>query len=353
MRISMTCAAVIISMTTSLFATASFGWGQRGHHSICAVATRLLQDQDLAQHMNSRKDLLGHVCNLPDVSWRNQGEATKSGDEAHFLDPQNLDLMAKDVPLSIADIYAQYQGKPSKRLGRNIDVAKDLGTIWWRMDQFFRVGFESAKKAIDLSKTDQTKAPKTPSGMTPTDQAIYDMVTAFGLMGHFVGDASQPMHNDVDYDGWDVGHGGLHSYYESRVVDALPLDLDSRVFAVAKKYDWSQLGSTTIERMRSMSTVAQSELSKVIELDKVESPSGADANGVKYPARRKSPRETAHLFADLIIEQMARSASLLAFTMDLAVAEAKSDKTDRIPFSKYRSYNYPLDTPFIGLDYLP
>jgi hypothetical protein len=60
------------------------------------------------------------------------------------------------------------------------------------------------------------------------------MLIAMGIMGHFVGDAGQPYHNSANFNGQKDGHFGIHSYYESELVDEIPASLQSEVYASAK-----------------------------------------------------------------------------------------------------------------------
>jgi hypothetical protein len=44
---------------------------------------------------------------------------------------------------------------------------------------------------------------------------------------HYVGDANQPLHCTVNYDGWDTGNGGIHSRHESTMITSYLGQLDT------------------------------------------------------------------------------------------------------------------------------
>ena len=89
--------AIFILLNTSL----AFGWGERGHHVICEVASRLVKEPALARFLKSKGHQLGHVCNLHDVQWKSLGAIAKSGDAAHFMDPENLNYEISKVPTEL------------------------------------------------------------------------------------------------------------------------------------------------------------------------------------------------------------------------------------------------------------
>src|SRR4051794_17611826 len=76
----------------------AFAWGERGHHTICEVATHLVQNGQLKSFMQSKGHEFGHLCNIPDIYWRDMGPVAKSGDDAHFLNPENLNYTADSLP---------------------------------------------------------------------------------------------------------------------------------------------------------------------------------------------------------------------------------------------------------------
>jgi hypothetical protein len=325
---------------------AVFAWGERGHHAICEVATRLTREAPLAQFLKSRGHMMGHLCNIPDIYWRGLGEQSRSGNPTHYIEPDRLGLTFAEFPADLTEVLKQYDGKENAKLGRVVNLLDDVGSLWWRADQFFRRAVDSAKQL------------NSPANAKPHDEkaayekAVFDMIVAMGVMGHFVGDVSMPYHNTIDFDGWDKGRGGIHSYYESQCVDALPMDLTEQVYTLAKtlpRRSTSEKPRTVPERMREMSIIAYGEIGKVEAMDKILKPSAVkEENGtsVRTPAQRPTPDEAAKRFGKLILPELARSARLLAELWDDIYIQAGKPN-----LSKYRSFKYPLQPDFVPPDY--
>jgi hypothetical protein len=176
-----------------------------------------------------------------------------------------------------------------------------------------------------------------------------------GLMGHFVGDSSMPLHNTSDYDGWKANHGGLHSYYEGAIVEALPDTLTAEVSAQALKLVKARkpAGAATIaDWIKSLSVISNKEVASVYAADKMETPSaveiGPDGKEKRTYGKRVDADKAYPAFKKLIISELARSAASLAQMWDQMYVEA-----GRPDLTKYKSYRYPLQPDFVAMDYMP
>jgi hypothetical protein len=179
------------------------------------------------------------------------------------------------------------------------------------------------------------------------------MVVSLGLMGHFVGDASQPLHNTADYDGYATGHGGLHAYYEDEVVSQFDGDLQSRVLEEARTLKQAKClkPPTVIEKMKALSEASLDELKPILELDPLKKPSmTGNERGMqlKTPAEREGAAVGYKRYNGIIVTELSRSALLLAKLWDDAYIEAGRPK-----LVTSKSYQYPLTVEFIAPDYLP
>ena len=296
-------------------------WGERGHHTICEVATRLVQEPILKKYLHSRHHMMGHDCNIPDIYWRDLPPEDPLGDSAHFMNPEKAGLTIDTVPLSFAEYLDSLKTDDSSETR-----AKIAGSMWWRAEQFYRLG---VKAVADHSAPNQF-----------TD-GIYAFMVNIGLMGHFVGDASQPYHNTVNYDGWANGHGGIHSFYESTCVDQLDFGFETVVFRKGlrvKTYEGS-----VVSVLKQLSMVSISELAEIEAADKVVEPSHDKVHAV-----RNAPQAACKAFTPLITSQLARASAQLAALWDRAFVEA-----GRPDLSKYHSYRYPLNPDRIAIDYIP
>jgi hypothetical protein len=318
----------------------SLGWGERGHHVICEVATRLVESEELFRFLQGRGHMSGHVCNIPDIHWKSHPENAKEIDASHFMDPENLKYKISEVPVDLNRVA-------SEKSKSKEELALELGTLWWRAEQFYRSAVDGVKLAKNASFPDKDELQ---SKTHPYNWGIFEFVTQISLMGHFVGDASMPYHNTSDYDGWEHGRGGIHAYYESMSVSAMELDLESNVFEQAtalKKRTGAlktKLNRSVVEMMKELSVESAGEIPQVEALDKILSPSDKET---KTYAKRPPVEQGAKVFKELIYSQMARSSLLLATFWEKAWEEGGS-----VSFKGYRSYQYPLAPKIVPLDYL-
>ncbi len=321
----------LLSLTLS---HALYGWGERGHHVLCEVATRLVANPELSEFLQGRGHQAGHVCNIPDILWRNLPAQDKAGENSHFLDPEPFGYTLDTLPLVFADI-ATAKGVTRAKL------AVDLGSLWWRADQFFRRAKANAT-AIGLA-TLPTSA-QLQDNSHPYNQAVYQFFTDLYLMGHFAGDASMPYHNTSDYDGWQKGRGGIHSYFESAAVTAQPLQLAEWVYQAAVLLRaQSGVWTSATQKIRAVSIQAMREMPELDALDVLVKPSVA---ATKTAAKRPPVKESAKRFKSLLVKELARSAALLAEMWDAAY-EAGGKPNLKV----YRSYRYPLMPDYVPLDY--
>lgn len=331
---------------------AAFAWGGRGHHTICSAAVHLVQNKTLSEFLKYRPHIMGHLCNIPDVYWKSlPPSVSKSGGPAHYIDPEILGLPIKDIPADFATLEKTFTGKPNQfKSGAMIfSVPDDVGSLWWRADQFNR---RIVDRRDAMSKIVAPKGGKEEQDDNlPYNKEIYDMMVNMGLMGHFIGDVSQPLHNTADHDGWAAGHGGLHGYYEELAVSEAPADLEARVVQAArriKKAPWLE-NKPVVERMRLMSEESAKELPKLFAKDPIKKKSELKKDKgmeVRAVAERESNAVGWRKFESMIVGDMARSARLLAALWDQQYVDL--GKPD---LSAYRSYHYPLEPDYVAPDY--
>lgn len=338
-----------------LFSENTLAWGLRGHDSICQAATFLTTPPQLQSFLKMRAPEMGHLCNVPDTYWRSlPGQAKDLGNPTHFMDTEILGLPTDKVPLDYEKIIAEFQGKPSPLNKDEIikSIPTELGSMWWRADQFVRRGIDFGTKAKSSALPKDRKEEQ--NDTLPFNQSVREMLNSMGVLGHFVGDAGQPYHSTVDYDGYGTGNGGIHGFYEHEVVAEVDAKLLSDIVARAQvlKKTWKLKGNV-LERMRELSKISQTEIKKIAALDKVKTPSVfKKENGIeikKAAEREENLAANAALikkYRPLIVEQMARSAYLLSeFWNEIYEKSGSPD------LKAYKSYKYPLQPDFVAPDY--
>ncbi len=332
----------------------ALAWGGRGHAAICEAAVFLVKEPGLKEYLKNKPQMMGHLCNMPDFFWRSfPAEATKLGNPTHFIDPEITGLKVSEIPLDFKQIVDTYTGKPNlfKKEATIFNVPSEFGSMWWRADQFYRRFLAFGK---DLAASEAPKNPKEATDDNlPYNKAVYEMAVSLGLMGHFVGDASQPLHNTADYDGYASGHGGLHAYYEDLVVSEFDGDLSSRVLKEARTMKNPKFlkPKTVVEKMKALSESSADELKMIFKVDPVKKPSTVVSEkgmDIKKAAERESPAVGYKKFNKIMVTELARASVLLAHLWDQAYAEA-----GKPAMTSSKIYKYPLSVDFIAPDYLP
>ncbi len=344
-------ALTIFSILT--FSTVSaFSWGGRGHSAICESAVFLLKNQQLKEFLQNKPQIMSYLCNIPDTHWRSLSpEIRKLGDHGHFVNAENLGMKIKDIPTDYRAIVKTYTGQPSKVKDNSTiySVPEELGSNWWRADQFYRraIADGAEMKALEAPKNSKDEQ----NDELPYNKHAYGMLVNLGLIGHFIGDASQPFHNTSDYDGYAAGHGGIHAYYEDASVAFFDADLTARVTKKARSMKTPNFvkQKTFVENMKVFSEVAAEDLKAILKLDPVIKPSTLKIEkgmSIRTPAERKDASVGFKKFENLILTHMARSSYLLAHAWDEAYKAAGQPSV-----KAYKSYRFPHSADFVTPDY--
>jgi len=194
-------------------------WDYEEHHAINELALASLPADfggfTLTPALKHRIAFLGGE---PD-RWRNVGDLPLKNANVpdHYLDledlklygltPETLPLMRYDFAADIARARAAYPEKfPPIDPARDADHTRELdGFLPWAITEYY----EKLKSCFSYLKTFQKY------GGTPEEiaNARANVVYVMGVMGHFVGDGSQPLHTTVYFNGW-VGNNP-HGYTTS------------------------------------------------------------------------------------------------------------------------------------------
>lgn len=343
---------LIPTLLSLLVGSTTLAWGGRGHNSICEAAVHLVQNTELRDFLKFKPHIMGHLCNVPDVYWKSlSSDARKLGDTAHYINAEKLGLKIGDIPTDYRKIIQDYTGKPSKENAAVTlySVPDELGSSWWRADQFYRLAVEAGKKAQSSEAPKDFKDEQ--NNELPYNKAMFEMIVNMGLMGHFVGDNGQPFHCTSDHDGYAANHGGIHSFYEEVVVAQFDADLIARIVKEAKllKSPGFVKKPTPIENMRALSEVSFADVKDVLKADVLVKPSTLTVDkgmSLKKPAERKAPAEAFKRFDKLIIKEMARSSLLLAHLWDQVFKAAGEPNV-----KAYKSFLYPFTPDFVKPDY--
>lgn len=366
------------------FSSQAFSWGGRAHAALCEAAVFLVESPNLKEYLLNKPHMMGHLCNIPDIYWRSlPSNLTMHGNPTHYVEPEMIGLQPKEVPTDFSLLMSKYTGQENKvqqiknqnvsgtvssvtasagsspSANASSDTTKisslplEMGTNWWRADQFFRIALAAGK---DLkNQTPPANSKEEQNDTHEYNKSFYNMIVAMGLMGHYVGDNSQPFHVSSDYDGYAAGHGGIHAYYEDASVAYFGPDLAARIVKAAKSMRINKgnakflQGKNTVEKMRALGEISASEAKAILKVDPVLKPSSLKfENGIskKIKAERRPATVGYQKFEKLMVNQLGRGAKLLAHLWDQAFIEAGSPEV-----KAYKSYRYPLMPDFVMPDY--
>lgn len=332
---------ILIALT--LFYSNAHAWESRGHAIICDTAIALIKDPDFKMFLLAKSSEMEHLCNIPDSYWKSLDSSIKKiGAPTHFLDTEHLQENVAEIFLDYSKIQEKYLNQKSNFDNSLIqNIPSQLGSLWWRVDQFFRLSLQE-KKVFENPYLDE----KIKNLSKQAQEAFFRFYVNLGLMGHFVGDNSQPMHLSADYDGKNKGHPGLHSYYEGYAVNYLGSELKAWVETEALKQYTSikrkyQKDLQVVSAMRDLGALSYSEYTQIIKADELESSSDADE------VKRKPIEKTIKNFKPLIVRQLARASVYLAVLWQSAYAQIGSPN-----LKSYKIYDYAFKPEFVAPDYI-
>ena len=359
-----------------LFPGSAFAWGERGHDLVTRVAVRTLHsqlghDNGLTPSLINKEHHLSHLSNVPDIVWRNQGDEVKNQNApTHFIDIEYLDtkpvisnlpkLPGEALKMIAAQCLSQPQDDFCKIVGdstsgktgpeNNTNAVFDkTGTAPWRIEQLANALEEqwTLLKKLQDGKSD-----------TKSQQAAFDEALKFaGILSHFVGDMAQPLHSSKNYDGWDTGQGGVHWYFESEIVNELPLAFDQEVldFSLTKRPFSAAMKSIKqgeklpLTRAWALTLDSWAQLPLLLDLDRrnLIAKSQQTKEGLKLPAKRKPAADSAMVFHSLLVQRIATGADFLANVW--LTAWQNAGKPD---LNKIVSYTYYYSPEFVPAGYL-
>ncbi len=178
---------VLATSITLLFCMNVFAWGSKGHQIIAYVGASLATEGKSFWQANLTP--MQQMSTVPDRVWKSS--ATKPLEEEnhwfqvdYYYAPENFSEV-NTYPASYPAAVNQYS---------EATVTKN-GTAPWRIRQFYQLALNAFKKG------------NLEAGLAYA-----------GVLTHYVGDLSQPLHASENYDGQMTGNKGIHSFFETTVI---------------------------------------------------------------------------------------------------------------------------------------
>jgi hypothetical protein len=182
--------------------------------------------------------------------WRNMQDLSlrHANGPDHYIDLEELEdygIKAEMLPVfrydfvgKLAQIRAAHPDKfPAPDAARNEDHTRGLvGLLPWAMTE----SYAKVKSGFSYLKTFEE------NGGTPEEiaNARANIIYVMGVMGHYVGDAAQPLHTTIHHHGWVGPNPHLYS-------------TNSRIHAWIDGGFFSKIGGANLERLRARVRPAQ------------------------------------------------------------------------------------------------
>jgi len=184
-------------------------WDYEGHHAVNELALASLPKDFGIDLTPALKGRIAYLAGEPD-RWRNVPDLPLkhfNGPDHYFdledlklcgLTPETLPIMRYDFVADLALARAAHPDKfPVIDPAKDADHTRELdGFLPWAITEYY----EKLKSCFATLKTFKQY------GGTPEEiaNAQADCVYVMGVMGHFVGDGSQPLHTSKYFNGWDA-----------------------------------------------------------------------------------------------------------------------------------------------------
>ncbi len=209
--------AVAAALVPLMCVQQSFAWGRDGHKMINRLACAALP-ADVPEFLRSAaaQDAMEYYGPEPD-DWKSntEMELKQAGEPEHFMDVEWADKIGGPLPRRRYDfiraLAVAQKAHPEMTL-----TPESVGLLPYAADE----AYERLKAAM----RDYRQMPADSKDRRALEQEI---VFLAGILGHWVGDGSQPLHATYEYNGWtgDNPNGyatdhGTHSRFESTYVKA-------------------------------------------------------------------------------------------------------------------------------------
>jgi len=310
-------------------------WGATGHRIIGELAVRNLP-KTIPAFLRSPQAAaqIGLMAQEPDIS-RNAGRPhDDDSDPGHFVDASDDGTILGGPRLSNLPATRQDYDTALRAAGTNEYKAGylpyNLMDGWQQLVKDFallRRDMAAQKYARKFAMTAAQKNSYARSQAVRQILALRDL----GVWAHYVGDASQPMHVSVHYNGWGEGPNpegfvttqGLHAKFESAFVDAHVSEKD--VAAALRPY--RGCGCSIQERTRIYLTATQVELIPVYRLEKAGAFDAGSPEAKAFAVARIA--EGAAMLRDLVTDAWQASGdAVLGYKTKLSIADLEAGRAD-------------------------
>ncbi len=196
-------------VAVAAFATPVLAWGHTGHAMINKLACDCVPEGPLKTFFKANQDYVSKHAIDPDIYKRKHRaeEAPK-----HFLNIDAQGTKPEDYPRDWKAVVDKF----------GLHAATKQGKLPWAIKETFDK-LVAAFKAKDGPRIIETAT----------------------WLGHYVGDANQPFHACTNHDGADTGQKGIHSLFESAMIDHNEDEVAKASAALASKVQVAEVADVS------------------------------------------------------------------------------------------------------------
>ncbi len=242
------CRFTLMSLLCLLFSNVTFAWGKRGHEIIASIGAELLVQKRGAQYLKVHGFDLGYYSNVPDIIFRNiNSETSQLEGPQHFIDWNEKFIKTFEKPENLPVSFSEYKEKFSEGFNR------ELGLVPWRI-----------RSLIDECKGLANQV------MQNHELNIQGkLLVCLGVLSHYVGDLSMPLHVTDNFDGQKTHQQGVHAFFEVTVVDSLDPGLKVNVLEKSQQLfdEMSQQKLNPDQRVRALVSDSFSQIDELLAID--------------------------------------------------------------------------------------
>ena len=321
-----------IAIVVLVLPAQAFAWGSTGHRFIGEIAIQALPDEVPAFLRTAEvARQVGELAREPD-RWRSSGDVhDKERDPGHFVNVRD-DLSINGGP-KLAEL-------PPTRL--DYDTAlRAVGTTQYKVGYLpYSIidGFQQLKTDFAYWRADSAGEKLAKTSATRDwfehDRLLREalVIRDLGVWAHFVGDASQPMHASVHYDGWGdfpnpegfSTQRGIHLHFEGAYVRANVNEAD--ITAALPPY--RDCGCAIEARTAQYLEATLAQVVPFYRLEKAQAFASATLEGKTFAIARLAAG--AAELRDMVIDAWHQSAGAKVGYPSVLVSDVESGKVDAL-----------------------
>lgn len=284
---------IVLLLALTFSATQSWAWGRRGHETVASLAAQLLakehpQGKFLIHHSYD----LGYYANVPDLVWKANPDVRQTETQQHFIDFEIFEKAFKEsFDGSAASSASPWIPDRKEFIKKYPQIPTSAGRAFWRAQELNNELANITKKLNDKKLT-----------VNERQRLQAQWLLYAGVMGHYYGDLSMPLHLSEDYDGKKAGQGGLHSWFEDQMVEQLYPDFTAEVFRRArskwKDFQKANSGKSAFDLAMDLGNESRKQIPELLKLDK--------------KTGRKDPSKASLAYKEMIMDRLTASVLRLA-----------------------------------------